>query len=50
MAYVDPRDMQAFMVTHFEAINRLFDCFRLDESINEEISFLIGEYFYPKKT
>jgi hypothetical protein len=50
MAYPDPHDMQAFMVTHFDAINRLFDCFQLNESMNEEISVLIGEYFYPKKT
>ena len=49
MAYPDPHDIQAFMVTHFDAINRLFDCFQLNESVNEEISVLIGEYFYPKK-
>jgi len=47
MAYLDPHDMQAFVLAHFDAINRLFDRFQLDESINEELSGLIGDYFSP---
>lgn len=48
VAYPDPHDMQAFMLAHFDAINRLFDRFQLDESINEEISGLVADYFCPR--
>src|SRR6266567_4929780 len=49
MAYPDPHDMQAFMITHFDAINCLFNRFHLDEAMNEEISGLVADYFYPRK-
>jgi len=49
MAYPDPHDMQAFMLTHFDAINCLFNRFHLDEAMNEEISGLVADYFYPRK-
>ena len=49
MAYPDRHDMQAFMVAHFDAINRLFDRFQLDESISVEISGLVADYFCPRK-
>ena len=50
MAYPDPSDMQVFVLRHFDAINRLFDKFGLDESINEEISGLVTNCFFPPET
>jgi hypothetical protein len=48
MAYPDPHDMHVFMLTHFDAMNRLFDRFQLDESINKEISSVITNCFHPR--
>jgi len=49
MAYPDPADMQTFIVSHFAALNQVFDRYHLNESINEEISDLIANYFRPRK-
>ena len=48
MAQLDPSDMQTFLLSHFDAINQLFDRYHLDESINEEISGLVADYFFPQ--
>lgn len=48
LAYPDRADMQTFIFAHFDAINPLFDRFALDESINEKISGLIADYFFPR--
>lgn len=50
IVYSDPGDMQAFLMDHFDAINRLFDRYSLDESISEEISGFIADYFFPRET
>jgi hypothetical protein len=49
LASPDQQDLQAFLFAHFDALNRLFDRFRLDEAINEEISGLLADYFFPAK-
>src|SRR3972149_12027881 len=48
VAHPDPADMQTFLIGHFTAINQLFDRYHLDESISEEISGLVANYFYPQ--
>ncbi len=50
LAYPDPADMQAFFLSHIDALNQLFDRYSLDEAINEEISGLVANYFFPPKT
>ena len=50
LAYPDPADMQAFLLSHIDALNQLFDRYSLDEAINEEISGLVANYFFPPKT
>ena len=50
LAYSDRADLQSFLLGHFAAINQLFDRYNLDESINEEISGLVTDYFLPRKT
>lgn len=42
----DPDDIRVFILTHFDANNKLFDSYNLDESINENISAFIADYFY----
>jgi hypothetical protein len=49
LAFPEPHDFQGFMIVHFDALNRLFSCFQLDESINQEISGSIADYFYKEK-
>ena len=49
-AHPDRADMQTFLLSHFAAINELFDRYDLNESINDKISDLIADYFYPRKT
>jgi len=49
MVFPNPHDIEAFMITHFDAINRLFDRFQLDESISVEISALVADYFCPRR-
>ena len=50
LAYPDPADMQAFFLSHIDALNQLFDRYSLVEAINEEISGLVANYFFPPKT
>ena len=38
-----------WIVSHFAALNQVFDRYHLNESINEEISDLIANYFRPRK-
>ena len=48
-AFPEPHDFQEFLIVHFDAVNRLFSRFQLDESVNEEISSSIDAYFYEEK-
>ena len=48
VAQPDSTDMQTFLVSHFTAINHLFDRYHLDESINEEIPGLVADYFHSE--
>ena len=44
-ARIEPQALQAFLHSHFAAMNRLFENYGLAERINEEISQCVLEYF-----
>lgn len=50
LANPEPEELQTFIMKHFDALNRLFDHYHLDESINEAVSNQIADYFFPPTT
>ncbi len=42
----DPKDVKLFLVSHFVALNRIFDRFDFDKPLNKEMSEAIFDYFY----
>jgi hypothetical protein len=50
LAYPEPEELKTFILKHFDATNRLFDHYHLDESMNEELSNQISDYFFSPTT
>lgn len=50
LARVSPAALSAFLMAHFDALNRLFAAFSLDEDVNEQISERIVHYFQGPAT
>ena len=44
----DPKDVKLFLVSHFVALNRIFDRFDFDKPLNKEMSEAIFDYFYSR--
>jgi hypothetical protein len=45
LVHVQPGELQTFILSHFTAMNSLFNRFCLDERINEEVTQCVLEYF-----
>jgi hypothetical protein len=45
LARYDPKDFELFLVSHFVALNRIFDRFDFDQVLNEEMSEALINYF-----
>ena len=45
IAMDDPQELNDFIQTHLSAFNKLFDYFKLEDSINDDMSRRLLDYF-----
>ena len=46
LAQISPTALSEFLMSHFDALNGLFVTFGLDDSVNEQISERVAQYFW----